>query len=310
MIGEDSNATITYGFPVDDNCYGYIPAAEATTTTVCFGNNSSVGDVYAADSDFYDMIEILAHSSDSEAESPTLAAVVTAPIAMPVAASVDLNIVDSAPTALLTYAIPAEEEYEKDKMLMDWEDCSKFDDGCDGSSYSYYQSYPVDTQLATATSASVYPTCFSTSTTAKDYHGMFEFGAGFLKDLEQIDDEKKIRRNEAIFRWQQKKQKKTKIGVPVRTAEHSVYTSDVFPSQNNDAVPVPATFLPHRTSSNNLQVQSNQDSKSSKNARQEATARREREQGKFKKAQIKWVSVSELFKPSFSEVGRENQLNR
>lgn len=40
------------------------------------------------------------------------------------------------------------------------------------------------------------------------------------------------------------------------------------------------------------------------NARQAATAKREREHGKFKKARTKWVSVAELFAPASKPAGR------
>jgi hypothetical protein len=90
----------------------------------------------------------------------------------------------------------------------------------------------------------------------------------YLKSLHDAE-EKRQRRKEAINRWKLKKNKR---------AIQKAVLSGV--SAVSDAVNSAAAAL---------------QCSSVLNARQKATAQRKRENGKFKKAQVKWVSVTELF---------------
>jgi hypothetical protein len=92
----------------------------------------------------------------------------------------------------------------------------------------------------------------------------------YLRSLHDAE-EKRQRRKEAIDRWKVKKLKKKSV---IKAVKHSVNTF------SEGAAAACNTIL---------------------NARQKATAKRERENGKFKKAQVKWVSVTDLFN-SFDEL--------
>lgn len=92
----------------------------------------------------------------------------------------------------------------------------------------------------------------------------------YLRNLHDAE-EKRERRKEAINRWKLKKLKRKSV---IKAVKQSVSTI-----QEGAAV-----------ACNTLM-----------NARQKATAKRERENGKFKKTKVQWVSVTDLFNSTFDD---------
>jgi hypothetical protein len=107
-------------------------------------------------------------------------------------------------------------------------------------------------------------------------------------------------RANAISRWKLKKEKRQRLDSPHISDDFYSTTTTVLPAVRM----IPTVVTPNTNSNQNdstgrmltlSQQQQQQQLQGPKSARQQATAKRPREKGKFKKAQINWVSVTELF---------------
>lgn len=229
--------------------------------------------------DFDDIIEILAHVDSDEESLEELPAVTASPIAT--ARTIDgvvgypIDFQNRGP--IVTYAIP--ENYY-------------FETGIEAQPFDVYEA-SVDEKLVHAE-----PACGV---------GLDTLDSSLLKGVEDYS-QRKQKRLEAAFRMKEKRMRKIScrpMAAPANVVPSVPSSSMLFPysssQYSNHQAPARNVPLPVRSETSSEPVSSAKGSdkvvsQGGCNARKIATAKREREHGKFKKAKTKWVSVTELFK--------------
>jgi hypothetical protein len=235
---------------------------------------------YDSESEFFDgIIEILEAESDIEKQrgnSFFMAASSLSPVALPVASEAfEENLIFSDdeltmmyPTAAISYAVPEAKQvfYESEEEKKDFYDYDAFTVDC----VTAFEGMDVSGSEMTFPSAN---TIVSAEECKPASGELFEVGTidvDYLRSLYGADD-KKARRKESIDRWRAKKNKR-KASSQVK----KVVTSSVNSFSEAAAAACNSLLNPL-------------------NPRQKATAKRQRENGKFRKAQVNWVSVTDLF---------------
>ena len=270
--GSNENNGVIYGLaaPILDDQYDYfpaeksnefvVPAVPASFAYASSVDGSSAATAYESEGDLFDIIEILAEESDNCEKVPVA-----------IASEAEDGMVFSDNELIyeaFSYAVPVPEaqqvfeeqkkQYYEDDFALDCVAAFESMDMSGDDNKKQVEKQKSINVIAAQDIQLASNELFKVGTIDIDY----------LKSLHDAE-EKRQRRKEAINRWQVKKNKrKSDIKRTVKNSVNSI--TDAV----NSAAAACSTVL---------------------NARQKATAKRERENGKFKKAQVKWVSVTELF---------------
>lgn len=270
------------------------------------GAETEIPTVYDSESDFFDgLIEILAEETDltfTENQTNNFAFTTASPVAMPILPFSDEGVEMDYICQAYPYNLPEALCVDEEKKLMalgyipvdyvqafesikvsEERNCKSSDipmaytEMGDMSNMKYHADFDdkvvenVQTHvnyLHAFHSIAMEEHVFAGGEVDEVHEKMFEVGVidvDYLKTLSQTShigsDEKKLRRHEAINRWRMKKSK----------IKHSIKNMN---ATITDAASACCSLL---------------------SARQKATAKRQRENGKFRKAQVKWVPVTDLF---------------
>lgn len=212
--------------------------------------------LYDSESDFLDGIIDILGESDTDRKRMKLAP------AYPIAEGNTNFSAQPVIPALSCYAVTEATRIEDDEGIKTDYDIYDFPADC----VAAFESMDMSDNPPNANNTATYPIQVEPEkkAVASDLFCVGTIDIDYLKSLNDAD-EKRIRRKEAIDRWKLKKLKKKSV---IKAVKHSVTTF------SEGAAAACNTLL---------------------NPRQKATAKRERENGKFKKAQVQWVSVTVLF---------------